>query len=254
MEKLSFKLVVFEGPLDLLLHLISKNKVNIYDIPIKEITAQYFEVIEQMQKMDLEVSSEFIIMAAQLLYIKSKMLLPAEEKEDEEDPRADLANRLLEYKKYKEASGYLKEHEFSSKYMFFKAPDDVEPKVAKYTGSFDIEALTEAFYDILERTKRRAPPPKKIFDGIVKRSVVSVKDKISEILEAVANGNKISFNTWFENLIYREEMVAAFLAILELIKDGRIVARYISSKKDFELSEGKNTGKAEANSGEDEYE
>ena len=81
MDKLSFKLVVFEGPLDLLLHQISKNKVNIYDIPIKEITAQYFEIIEQMQKMDLEVSSEFIIMAAQLLYIKSKMLLPADEDE-----------------------------------------------------------------------------------------------------------------------------------------------------------------------------
>ncbi len=238
MEKLSFRLVVFEGPLDLLLQLISKNKVNIYDIPIKEITAQYFEVIEKMQEMDLEVSSEFITMAAQLLYIKSKMLLPQDDEEDEEDPRADLAARLLEYKKYKEASGYLKEHEFSSRYMFFKAPDDVEPKVVEYKGDFDISKLTEAFYDILERTKRRQPPPKKIFDGIVKRSIVSVKDKITEILDAVSGGRKISFNEWFENLIYREEMVASFLAVLELIKDGRLKVVYRSDKRDFEMSQG----------------
>ncbi len=254
MDKLSFKLVVFEGPLDLLLHLISKNKVNIYDIPIKEITTQYFEVIEQMQKMDLDVSSEFIIMAAQLLYIKSKMLLPQDEEEQEEDPRDDLANRLLEYKKYKEVSGYLREHEFSSKYMFFKTPDDVKPKVLEYTGEFDIQALTEAFYDILERTKRRTPPPKKIFDGIVKRSVVSVKDKISDILSAISDGKKISFNIWFENLIYREEMVAAFLAVLELIKDGRLAARYIASQRDFELSEGDKSGYTKDYNGEDEYE
>lgn len=241
MEKLSFRLVVFEGPLDLLLQLISKNKVNIYDIPIKEITTQYFEVIEKMQEMDLEVSSEFITMAAQLLYIKSKMLLPQDDEEDEEDPRADLAARLLEYKKYKEASGYLKEHEFSSRYMFFKAPDDVEPKVVEYKGDFDISKLTEAFYDILERTKRRQPPPKKIFDGIVKRSIVSVKDKITEILDAVSDGRKISFNEWFENLIYREEMVASFLAVLELIKDGRLKVAYKSDKRDFEMSRGEKT-------------
>ena len=164
------------------------------------------------------------------------MLLPATEEEEEEDPRADLANRLLEYKKYKEASGYLKEHEFSSKYMFFKAPEDVEPKVVEYTGGFDIASLTEAFYDILERSKRRAPPPKKVFDGIVKRSVVSVRDKISDILNKVADGSKISFNEMFESLVYREEMVATFLALLELIKDGRIVVNHKNAEHDFEIS------------------
>ena len=138
--------------------------------------------------------------------------------------------------------------------MFFKAPDDVDPKIVEYTGEFDIEALTEAFYDILERTKRRTPPPKKIFDGIVKRTVVSVKDKISDILSAVSGGKKISFNTWFENLIYREEMVAAFLAVLELIKDGRLTARYISSERDFELSQGNGCEYSEDYNGEDEYE
>ena len=99
MEQLSFKLDVFEGPLDLLLHLISKNKVNIYDIPINEITNQYLEAIDEMKKLDLEVSSEFIVMAAQLIYIKSKMLLPAQNDDEEEDPRADLASRLIEYKR-----------------------------------------------------------------------------------------------------------------------------------------------------------
>lgn len=235
MEQISFKLAVFEGPLDLLLHLISKNKVNIYDIPIKEITAQYLDAIEEMKRMDLEVSSEFIVMAAQLLYIKSRMLLPAEEEEEKEDPREELANRLIEYKRYKEASGYLKEHEFASRYMFFKAPDDIEPKIKETKINFDLDELTRAFYDVLERSKRREPPPKQIFDGIVKRSVVSVKDKISSILSA-ASKKSISFKKYFKSLVYKDEMVAAFLAVLELIKDGRLYASYSENTNDFELS------------------
>ena len=253
MEQLSFKLDVFEGPLDLLLHLISKNKVNIYDIPINEITNQYLEAIDEMKKLDLEVSSEFIVMAAQLIYIKSKMLLPAQNDDEEEDPRADLASRLIEYKRYKEASIYLKEHEFSSRYMFFKKPDDVEPKVVEAPITFDLSELTSAFYDILERAKRREPPPKQIFDGIVKRSVVSVKDKISNILDLVCRKKKVSFKKYFSSMVYRDEMVAAFLAVLELIKDGRLCVDYTNDKNDFEITAA-NENAALTYSGEDEYE
>lgn len=239
MEQLSFKLMVFEGPLDLLLQLIGKNKVSIYDIPISEITTQYFDVLSGMKQMDMEVSSDFIAMAAQLLYIKSKMLLPAADEDEGEDPREDLANRLLEYQKYKNTLPYFKEHEFSNKYLYFKEPDDIKPKVEFSERGFDIDELTRAFFDILERAKRRQPPPKQNFDGIVKRDVVSVKDKIDEIMTGIARKGKLSFKGLFLTMEYRDEMVAAFLAILELIKDGKILA--VNSKNDdFEIKPAEN--------------
>lgn len=239
MEQLSFKLLVFEGPLDLLLQLIGKNKVSIYDIPISEITTQYFEVLSQMEQLDMEISSEFITMAAQLLYIKSRLLLPREE-EDEDDPRDDLANRLLEYQKYKNTLPYFKEHEFSDKYLYFKAADDIKPKIEIVDKNFDIAELTEAFLDILERAKRREPPPRKNFEGIVKRDVVSVKDKISDIMSGIAKKGKLSFKKLFSAMEYKDEMVAAFLAILELIKDGIILATNSKDGGDFEIKSAEN--------------
>ncbi len=224
MDKLTFKLDVFEGPLDLLLHLISKNKVSIYDIPIVTITNQYFEALEIMSELDLEISSEFCVMAAQLLYIKSKMLLPKQEEETEEDPREELARRLLEYQKYKQASQKLKEREFYYKYMYFKEPDEVEPLEPPLPDSYPIEKLMEAFYDVLERTKRRAPPPRKNFDGIVKRRVVSVKEKASRIINILGAKKRVSFVSIFDKDVDRPEIVATFLALLELIRMNRVYA------------------------------
>ena len=126
MEKMQYKLESFNGPLDLLLHLITKNKVSIYDIPIVEITEQYLEAIEGIEEAALEDTSEFLVMAAQLLYIKSKMLLPKPEEEEEEDPREDLARRLAEYKLFKEASQSLRKAEFSTRYMFFKQEEKID--------------------------------------------------------------------------------------------------------------------------------
>ncbi len=224
MDKLTFKLDVFEGPLDLLLHLISKNKVSIYDIPIVTITNQYFEALEIMSELDLEISSEFCVMAAQLLYIKSKMLLPKQEEETDEDPREELARRLLEYQKYKQASQKLKEREFYYKYMYFKEPDEVEPLEPPLPDSYPIEKLMEAFYDVLERTKRRAPPPRKNFDGIVKRRVVSVKEKASRIINILGAKKRVSFVSIFDKDVDRPELVATFLALLELIRMNRVYA------------------------------
>ncbi len=239
MEQLSFKLMVFEGPLDLLLQLIGKNKVSIYDIPISEITTQYFEVLAGMEQLDMEISSEFITMAAQLLYIKSRLLLPNESKE-EDDPRDDLANRLLEYQKYKNTLPYFKEHEFSDKYLFFKEAEDIKPKVEYIDKNFDISELTDAFLDILERAKRREPPPKQNFEGIVKRDVVSVGTKINEIMGGIAKKGKLSFKRLFSKLVYRDEMVATFLAVLELIKDGKIYATNSKENDDFEIKSAEN--------------
>lgn len=236
MDKLTFKLAVFEGPLDLLLHLISKNKVSIYDIPIASITEQYFEALALMREMDLEVSSEFCVMAAQLLYIKSKMLLPKQEDEEEEDPRAELAARLLEYQKCKQAAEKLKEREFYYKYMFFKAPDEVEPLSAPPPDSYPLEKLMEAFYDVVERTRRREPPPKKTFDGIVKRKVVSVRDKASGIIGLIQNKRRVTFRALFAKDETKPELVATFLALLELVRQSRIFLR--DEGEDIVLSEG----------------
>lgn len=236
MEKISFKLEVFEGPLDLLLHLISKNKVNIYDIPIATITDQYMEVLNTMKELDLEVSSEFTVLASQLLLIKSRMLLPRNEETDEEDPRTELVERLLEYQRYKSTLEFLKEHENAYKYMLFKEPEDIEPATEPDTTVYPVDMLISAFNDILERSKRRVPPPRKTFESIVQREKVSVKDKVVYLQELVKNGNKVFFANIFDGMYTKPELVATFLALLELIKMNQIKAVYSRDKNDFVIS------------------
>lgn len=232
--------------MDLLMQLISKNKVNIYDIPIASITEQYFDVLDRMRELDLEVSSEFLVMAAQLLLIKSRMLLPKNEEEaDEEDPRAELVERLLEYQRYKSATEFLAEREFSSKYMFFKPPEDIEPKVLPCEVQYSIADLMAAFEDILERTSRRAPPPKKTFEGIVQREKVSVRDKVNYVLNLVAERKKVAFADVFEAMHTKPELVATFLALLELIKMRRILANYNKKEKDFVITQPKSGEKSD---------
>lgn len=166
--ELEFKLQVFEGPLDLLLHLLDKNKVSIYDIPIVEITNQYMEYIRQMQKHDLNVVSEFMVMAATLLDIKSKMLLPADpsEEEDEEDPRAELVQQLLEYKLYKCMAFELKDRQVDASHIFYKEPT-VPEEVLAYTPPIDtkelvsdltLNQLNDIFKSVLKRQKDKIDP------------------------------------------------------------------------------------------------
>ena len=167
MEKVLYKLENFEGPLDLLLHLITKNKVNIYDIPIVEITDQYLDAIAGIEELD--DTSEFLVLAAQLLYIKSKMLLPKPEEEEEEDPREDLARRLIEYKKYKEASLELRKSEFFSRDMCFKDTEKIDFPIPPYNRQHETIELINAFNSIMQRRRRREKPKKKAFFGIVGR-------------------------------------------------------------------------------------
>lgn len=246
MEKLSFHLEVFEGPLDLLLHLISKNKVNIYDIPIASITDQYFEAIQIMKDLDLEVSSEFSVMASSLLLIKSKMLLPKSADDEEEDPRAELVEKLLEYQRYKQSAAFLKEHEFAYKYMIFKKPDDIEPVYMEDDTIYPIDKLIDAFNDLLERSKRRVPPPRKTFEGIIKRENVSLKERISYVAGRIEREKKIMFYSLFDGMRSKSVMVATFLALLELIKINVIAVSYNREKCDFVL-------KATGNSLPDDY-
>jgi len=237
MDTLLYKLDSFEGPLDLLLHLISKNKVSIYDIPIVEITAQYLEAIEGIEESQLENTSEFLVMAAQLLYIKSKMLLPKDEEEEEEDPRDDLANRLAEYQRYKEAGAELRKTEFSSKYMFFKEEENIKFPIPEYDRRHDVEELIDAFASILQRKIRMAKPEKRAFSGIVGREKVSVTDMSERTLAKLKGKKHITFMSAFEDAKSKPELVAIFLGILELISQNKIMAEFNEDTQEFMLKE-----------------
>ena len=223
MEQLSFKLESFEGPLDLLLTLIKKNKVSIYDIPIAEILDQYLEVMQQMEEMDLELSSEFLVLAATLLQIKSKMLLPATEEEAEEDPRAELVRRLVEYNKIKESMEFFRERENMGSFLFFKVPDVIErpPAQMDYSELTPLKLL-EAYRESFSKMERKLPPPKRSFTGIVGHEKVSVREKVGKLWRGLLNRGKILFRDIFKGVKTRAEAVASFLAVLELIKMNKI--------------------------------
>ncbi|MBS7297903.1 MAG: segregation/condensation protein A [Eubacteriales bacterium] len=238
MEKMQYKLESFNGPLDLLLHLITKNKVSIWDIPIVEITEQYLEAIEGIEDSALEDTSEFLVLAAQLLYIKSKMLLPKPETdEEEEDPREELARRLEEYKLFKEASASLRKNEFSSRYMFFKPEEKIEFPLPEYDRHHEVDELLDAFAAIIARKERRKKPEKRAFSGIVGREKVSVEDMVEKVCKYLAKTPKLNFKSVFKPDDSKPEMIATFLAILEMIKLNKIKAEYDNDRKDFVLTE-----------------
>lgn len=235
MEKMQYKLESFNGPLDLLLHLITKNKVSIYDIPIVEITEQYLEAIEGIEEAALDDTSEFLVMAAQLLYIKSKMLLPKPEEEEEEDPREDLARRLAEYKLFKEASQSLRKSEFSTRYMFFKPEEKIDFPLPEYDRRHEVDELIDAFASIMARRERRKKPEKRAFSGIVGREKVSVEDMVEKVCKYLAKTPRLKFSSIFRRGESKPEMIATFLAVLEMIKLSKIKTEYDDGQKEFIL-------------------
>ncbi len=241
MDKILYKLDTFEGPLDLLLTLIQKNKVSIYDIPIVEITAQYLEAIEGIDESNLDNTSEFLVMASHLLYIKSKMLLPKnDEEEDEEDPREELAKRLDEYRQFKEASKELRKSEFATKYMVFREAEKIDFPAEEYNISHETSELVDAFNSIFQRLLRKAKPEKKSFSRIIGREKVSVDDMVEKICKVLRKNRRVRFETLFRPEDSRPEMIATFLAVLEMIKLNRLFANYDETKKDFILTTEKN--------------
>lgn len=214
----SIKVPVFEGPMDLLLHLIKQNKIDIYDIPIALITRQYLEYIEIMKELNLEVASEFLVMAATLIYIKSRMLLPPDETietEDQEDPRAGLVQRLLEYQSYKEASAVLREKEEIWTNVFSRSPDDkdelsIEPEL--YLFDVNLYDLMAALKKIISKA-----PPETIR---ITRETLTVKDRIAIILDKIENEHTMRFDALFAENRTRIQIIVTFLALLEILKVG----------------------------------
>lgn len=228
---LEFKLQVFEGPLDLLLHLIEKNKVDIYDIPIVEITDQYLEYVNAMSKEDLNLASEFLVMAAQLIDIKSRMLLPKEVNEDGEeiDPREELVQKLIEYKMYKYAATELRDMQVYAGKSMYK--DETIPKeVKKYVPPVDLDKLlkdvdltklNEIFQMVLKRQVDKIDTQRAGF-GKIEMEEVSLPEKIDYVADTVKKQKRCSFRNLLEKSSSKMEVIVSFLAVLELIKLGQI--------------------------------
>lgn len=228
---ISYKLENFEGPLDLLLHLIEKNKVSIYDIPIVLITQQYLDYVSNMETEDLNIVSEFLVMAATLIDIKSKMLLPAEvnEEGEEEDPRAELVARLLEYKMYKYMALELQDRESDAQKHLYKAPT-VPKEVARYEAPVDLDKLLDGltlarlqavFESVMKRKADKVDPIRSKF-GDIKREPVSLEEKIGSVMTYARQHRKFSFRQLLERQADKLDVVVTFLAILELMKIGKI--------------------------------
>ena len=225
------KLEVFEGPLDLLLHLIDKNKIDIYDIPIVEITNQYMEYIQNMQREDLNIMSEFLVMAATLLDIKCRMLLPKEvnEEGEEEDPRQELVEQLLQYKMYKYISYELKDREQDADMVLYRQPT-IPEEVAEYVepvdldrllGDLTLQKLNAIFKDVMKRQTDKIDPVRSRF-GKIEKEEVTLSDKFTYIHSYMKDHKKFSFRQLLEKQHSKMHIVVTFLAVLEMMKLGEI--------------------------------
>lgn len=217
----------FEGPLDLLLFLIREHEVDIYDIPISLVTQQYLQYLELLKLMDLEVGSEYLLMAATLLRIKSKMLLPRRPEEEEEeaaDPREELVQRLLEYRQFKEAAGVLNEHLDRTADIFYHPRmenwdedlNGVETLDTRLAGNLNLWDLLQAFKFTLDRAKDD-------FDRTVERETISIEERMDDILDNLKSRKNLFFRSLFQEDRSRSFLIVTFLALLELIRQNRVV-------------------------------
>ena len=226
------QLEIFEGPLDLLLYLIKKDEVDIYDIPIERITTQYMEYLSVMKMLDLNIAGEFIVMAATLMMIKSRLLLPADERpemeDEEDDPRWELVRQLVEYKKFKEAALHLQQREYLQENVFARGLEPVvetEPEPGVGIGDVSIFDLISAFNEALKKVRVEE------FGEIVDDRF-TVVDKIEQILGTIRDQGKVRFRDLFANIAARHEIVCTFLALLELIR-----LRQLNAQQDSDFGE-----------------
>ena len=225
------KLPVFEGPLDLLLHLIDKNKIDIYDIPIAEITDQYLEYIRQMDHEDMNVTSEFMVMAATLIDIKCRMLLPKEvnEEGEEEDPRQELVDQLLQYKMYKYMSYELRDRQVEGERSLYREPD-IPEEVQDYVEPVDLDRLLDGltlsklnriFREMMRRQTEKIDPIRSRF-GKIEKEEVSLPEKLGYVEEYAGAHLSFSFRQLLSKQGSKVQLVVTFLAVLELMKTGKI--------------------------------
>ncbi|MGI6021038.1 MAG: segregation and condensation protein A [Lachnospiraceae bacterium] len=236
------KLEVFEGPLDLLLHLIEREKINIYDIPIFEITNQYLEYIESLQHEDMNIASEFMVMAAELIDIKCRMLLPSDpDSKDEEDPREELVKRLLEYKMYKVMSDELREKMDGENTVFRheQMPEEVlsyRPPVSadELLDNVTLSKLSEIFNDLLKRQAEKIDPVRSEFKEVYSEPV-SIEKRIEELARYASKHKRFFFSRLLKEQRSRQGIIVTFLAVLEFIKSGLVTVSQESPFDDIEI-------------------
>ena len=228
--ELSYKLEKFEGPLDLLLSLISKNKIDIADIPISLLCDQYMEYINKAEELDMELSSDFLYMASELMLIKSRMLLPRDEEHDE-DPREALAAALLEYQRAKSASEQLKVMFGEYGGRMVKETDEISPDKT-YVADHESELLYKAFVKIMNEVRVTDEDAKRNFEPLIKRRTVSVVSIVENLARRLRGGRKVSLGSFFRQAEDRLELVSMFLAMLELLKSGHLALNEEASDED----------------------
>jgi len=245
-EQINYKLenLDFDGPLDLLLVLIEKNKFDIFDIPIAEITRQYLDYVQKLTERDLDIVSDFLLMAATLLDIKTRMLLPVQRNDEGEDidPREELVQRLLAYKKFKYLAGELSDEEaYAARYIY--KDSSVPPEVADYEAPVDLDGLLEGvtmeqlkdlFVEVMNRKEYRQDDTRAGF-GVIRRERVSLGKKIRNLVRYAKQKRKFSFREMLEGGCTKTEVVVSFLAILELMKMGKLQAVQDSAGGDISL-------------------
>lgn len=224
------RLTQFEGPLDLLLHLIRRDKINIYDIPISHITKEYLSYIEIMQELSLEVAGEFFVMAATLMRIKAQMLLPKRpDEEDEEDPREELVRNLLEYRKFKEAASHFADRESDRRKVFTR------PAVRPPEGEKDTSLMEVSIFDLVDAFKKVMEDLKNQISYRIEKETYTIEEKIDLIRDRIASNSEILFTELFSGEIDRLEIIVTFLAILEMARIGELSARQMTSSGDVWL-------------------
>ena len=222
-KKYSIKIDNFEGPLDLLCYLIDKNKMNIYDVNLTEITDQYIEFLNAMEEMNLEIASEFIVMASTLLYLKSKNLLPKQEEETEEITEEELIRRIIEYKKFKEISKVLKENYKIYSNRFYKAQEEIKLPKQKLKKDYEPGKIPEAYKLLIERNSVKINQNAKNIEKIAIVEKYTVSDKVKEMYRVLTKQKKFIFNKLFTvNKHERQEVVTAFSGLLEMSRRSKV--------------------------------
>ena len=222
--KYKLKLENFEGPLDLLCHLIDKNKMDIYDINLSEITDQYIDYINKMEKMNLEVTSEFLVMASTLLYLKSKNLLPSQVEDEKELTEEELLQRIIEYKKYKEITKKLKEMYENNNKIVCKLPEKIELPKQSVEVNYEKEKIAEIYSQIIEKNASRLNQNAKNIEKIAITETYTVTDKVKEMFRELLHHKKFVFNNLFPNKkCSKPEIVTAFTGLLELSRKNKVL-------------------------------
>ena len=235
-KKYSIKIENFEGPLDLLCHLIDKNKMDIYDINLSEITDQYIDFIRQMEEMNLDVTSEFLVMSSTLLYLKSKHLLPKTQEDEEEITEEELIRRIIEYKKYKEITSQLKADFMEYSKRFYKNSEDIKLPTQKIEEEYTPETIPEIYKELLRRNTDKINENASNIEKIAIVETYTVGDTVKEMYRALVKFKKFTFNKLFSiKKKNKKEIVTAFSGLLEMSRREKVVTKQEELFGDIEV-------------------